>query len=71
MRSLNRSALFALVLTAWLSYPLAAQTAIVIRDTEAAQHVGQNVTVEGTDLVERAARSGVIQRISFSRLTAA
>jgi hypothetical protein len=47
-----------LVLTAWLSYPLAAQTAIIIRDTEAAQHVGQNVTVEGTVVTVFTSKNG-------------
>jgi DNA/RNA endonuclease YhcR with UshA esterase domain len=45
MKSLCR--LFILLLVGWLSAPLEAQTSTVITDTEAAQHVGQNVTVEG------------------------
>ena len=58
MKTLYRSSLFALVLTAWLSYPLAARTAIIIRDTEAAQHVGQNVTVEATVVTVFTSKNG-------------
>ena len=45
MKSLCR--LFILLLIGWLSAPLEAQTSTVIADSEAAQHVGQKVTVEG------------------------
>ena len=40
--------LFVVLLTGWFSAPIEAQTATVISDTEAAQHVGQQATVEGT-----------------------
>jgi DNA/RNA endonuclease YhcR with UshA esterase domain len=47
MKALRRSSLFIVFLAGWLSAPLSAQTASVILDTEAAQHVGQKATVEG------------------------
>jgi hypothetical protein len=40
--------LFILLLVCWGSTPTEAQTGTVISDTEAAQHVGQEATVEGT-----------------------
>src|ERR1700747_2666433 len=48
MKTLCRSWLFIVFLAGWLSTSLEAQTGIVIPDTEAAQHVGQHETVEGT-----------------------
>ena len=50
MKTLCRSWLF-VVLAGWLSTSLEAQT--VIRDTEAAQYIGQNVTVESRVVVDR------------------
>jgi hypothetical protein len=47
METLCRFWLFVVLLTGWFSAPVAAQTATVIPDTEAAQHVGQQATVEG------------------------
>jgi DNA/RNA endonuclease YhcR with UshA esterase domain len=40
--------LLLVLLATWLATSLEAQTATVIPDTEAAQHVGQQATVEGT-----------------------
>ena len=48
MKTLCRFWLFVVLLAGWFSAPLEAQTATVISDTEAAQHVGQQATVEGT-----------------------
>jgi DNA/RNA endonuclease YhcR with UshA esterase domain len=48
MKTLCRSGLLVLYLVGWLSAPVSAQTVTVIPDTEASQHVGQKVTVEGT-----------------------
>jgi hypothetical protein len=48
MKTLCRSSLFIVLLAAWFSPLLEAQTITVIPDTEAAQHVGQQATVEGT-----------------------
>ena len=48
MKTLCRSSLFVVLLTGWFSAPVDAQSATVISDTEAAQHVGQQATVEGT-----------------------
>ena len=42
-----RSSLFIVLLAGWFSTSLKAQTATVIPDTEAAQHIGQQATVEG------------------------
>jgi hypothetical protein len=47
MKTLCRSLLFSVLLAGWSPTPLEAQTGTVITDTEAAQHVGQKVTVEG------------------------
>ena len=47
MKTLCRFWFFVVLLTGWSSAPVDAQTATVISDTEAAQHVGQKVTVEG------------------------
>src|SRR5258708_32076124 len=47
MKTLCRSWLVIVLLAGWFSAPLEAQTATVIRDTEAAQHVDQQATVEG------------------------
>jgi hypothetical protein len=48
MKTLCRYSFFIFLLTGWFSAPIEAQTATVISDTEAAQHVGQQTTVEGT-----------------------
>jgi DNA/RNA endonuclease YhcR with UshA esterase domain len=48
MKTLCRSSVCIVILTAWLLSALQAQTATVILDSEASQHVGQQVTVEGT-----------------------
>ena len=48
MKTLCRSSLFIFLLAGLLSPSLRAQTATVIPDTEAAHHVGQQATVEGT-----------------------
>jgi hypothetical protein len=47
MKKLCRFWLFVVLLTGWFSAPVDAQSATVISGTEAAQHVGQRVTVEG------------------------
>jgi DNA/RNA endonuclease YhcR with UshA esterase domain len=46
MKTLSRSLFLAMLFSGFLT-ALAAQTATVIPDTEAAQHVGQKATVEG------------------------
>jgi hypothetical protein len=48
MKTLCRCSFFISLLTGWFSASLAAQTDTIISDTEAAQHVGQRATVEGT-----------------------
>jgi hypothetical protein len=49
MKTLCRSWLLILILFSWFSASsLDAQTATVIPDTEAAQHVGQKTPIEGT-----------------------
>jgi DNA/RNA endonuclease YhcR with UshA esterase domain len=47
MKTLCRSSWLIVLLATWFSASLEAQTANVIPDTEAAQHVGQKATVEG------------------------
>jgi DNA/RNA endonuclease YhcR with UshA esterase domain len=47
MNMLCRSFLLTVLVAAWLPVSLTAQTATVIADTDAAQHVGQKATVEG------------------------
>jgi DNA/RNA endonuclease YhcR with UshA esterase domain len=58
MKTLCRSSLLILILFGWLSASLDAQTATVIPDTEAAQHVGQKATVEGTVAVVFTSKNG-------------
>ena len=48
MKTLIRSPFFALLLASWFSTSLQGQTTTVVRDTEAVEHPGQYVTVEGT-----------------------
>ncbi len=48
MKALCRSWLLVVFLSGWLSALVTAQIATVIPDTEAAEHVGQKATVEGT-----------------------
>src|SRR6516164_2730297 len=48
MKTLCRSLLLVVLLASLLAASLEAQAATVIPDTEAAQHVGQQATVEGT-----------------------
>ena len=48
METLCRSWLFIVPFAGWFSASLDAQTGTIIPDTEAAQHVGQHETVEGT-----------------------
>jgi hypothetical protein len=48
MNALLRTVVLTLVICAWGKAPASAQTATVIPFTEAAQHVGQHVAVEGT-----------------------
>src|SRR5258708_39059505 len=48
MKTLCRSWLLILILFGWFSPSLDAQTATVIPDTEAARHIDQQATVEGT-----------------------
>jgi DNA/RNA endonuclease YhcR with UshA esterase domain len=57
MKMLCRSWLFLLFLV-WVSAPVEAQTSTVIPDTEAAQHVGQKATVEGTVAVVFTSKNG-------------
>ena len=47
MKTLCPFWLFVVLLASWFSAPVDAQSATVIPDTEAAQHVGQKTTVEG------------------------
>lgn len=58
MKTLCRCPLFVVLLVGWLSATVEAQTAAVIQDTEAAQHVGQHVTVEGTVAVVFTSKNG-------------
>jgi len=48
MKALCRSWLLVVFLSGWLSTLVTAQTSTVIPDTDAAEHVGQKATVEGT-----------------------
>lgn len=48
MKPLGRSWFFTLLLATWFSTSLLGQSTTVIRDTEAIEHPGQYVTVEGT-----------------------
>ena len=48
MKTLIRSPFFTLLLASWFSTSLQGQTTSVVRDTEAVEHPGQYVTVEGT-----------------------
>ena len=48
MKTLIRSPFFTLLLASWFSTSLQGQTTNVVRDTEAVEHPGQYVTVEGT-----------------------
>src|SRR5215469_117108 len=48
MKTLCRSLLVIVLLTGWFSAPAEAQTSTAISDIDAAQHVGQQATVEGT-----------------------
>ena len=47
MKAFLRLLMSVLFVTAPLASPLRAQTAVVVSDTQAAQYIGQNVTVEG------------------------
>ena len=47
MKAFFRLLMSVLFVTAPLASPLRAQTAVVVSDTQAAQYIGQNVTVEG------------------------
>jgi hypothetical protein len=46
MKTFRRLWLFIVLLTGWLLAPVDAQTATVISDSQAAQHVAQKVSVE-------------------------
>jgi hypothetical protein len=48
VKALGRSWFFTLLLATWFSTSLQGQSTTVIRDTEAIEHPGQYVTVEGT-----------------------
>jgi hypothetical protein len=48
VKTLGRSWFFTLLLATWFSTSLQGQSTTVIRDTEAIEHPGQYVTVEGT-----------------------
>jgi hypothetical protein len=58
MKTLCRSFLLLVLLASWLSASLEAQTATVIPDTEAAQHAGQQATVEGTVVAVFTSKNG-------------
>jgi hypothetical protein len=58
MKTLCRSWLLIILLAGWFSASLDAQTATIIPDTEAAQHVGQQATVEGTVLKVFTSKNG-------------
>ena len=47
MKAFLRLLMSVLFVTAPVASPLRAQTAVVVSDTQAAQYIGQNVTVEG------------------------
>jgi len=47
MRTLLCLILLPVIASVWLSSPSGAQTQVVINDSEAPQHVGENVAVEG------------------------
>jgi hypothetical protein len=48
VKTLRRSSFFTWLLAIWFSTSIQGQTTTVIRDTEAIEHPGQYVTVEGT-----------------------
>jgi hypothetical protein len=58
MKTLRRSWFFASLLATWFSSSVQGQTTIVIRDTEAIEHPGQYVTVEGTVVAVFTSSSG-------------
>jgi hypothetical protein len=58
MKTLCGSSLLLVLLATWLAASLEAQTATVIPDTEAAQHVGQQATVEGTVVAVFTSKNG-------------
>jgi DNA/RNA endonuclease YhcR with UshA esterase domain len=58
MKTLCRPSLLLVLLATWLAASLEAQTATVIPDTEAAQHVGQQATVEGTVVAVFTSKNG-------------
>ena len=58
MKTLRRSWFVAVLLSTWVSTSLQGQTTIVIRDTEAIEHPGQYVTVEGTVVAVFTSSSG-------------
>jgi hypothetical protein len=58
MITLCSSLLFIVLVAGWLSAPLEAQTVTVTPDTEAAQHVGQQATVEGTVVAVFTSKNG-------------
>ena len=58
MKTLCRPSLLLVLLATWLAASLEAQTATVILDTEAAQHIGQKATVEGIVAVVFTSKNG-------------
>jgi len=58
MKAFLRLLMSVLFVTAPLASPLRAQTAVVVSDTQAAQYIGQNVTVEGVVTAVSTSRKG-------------
>ena len=58
MKAFLRLLMSVLFMTAPLASPLRAQTPVVVSDTQAAQFIGQNVTVEGVVTAVSTSRKG-------------
>ena len=58
MKAFLRLLMSVLFVTAPLASPLRAQAAVVVSDTQAAQYIGQNVTVEGVVTAVSTSRKG-------------
>jgi DNA/RNA endonuclease YhcR with UshA esterase domain len=58
MKAFLRLLMCVLFVTAPLASPSLAQTPVVVSDTEAAQHIGQDVTVEGVVTAVSTSRKG-------------
>jgi DNA/RNA endonuclease YhcR with UshA esterase domain len=58
MKAFLRLLMSVLFVTATLASPLRAQTPVVVSDAQAAQYIGQNVTVEGVVTAVTTSRKG-------------